>query len=699
MDYKEKYNLQNHQDNPQNREHTINGEYVDNNILNSLEELDLQKYWYIIKNNYWIILTTFLVIVISTLIYTFRQTPQYRATSTIIIEPDIQQAVNFNDFTQIRYTEEFFETQLKIINSRSVVKKTADILGLQSEDSTKDVISELIGRITIEPEENTQLVLLSVDNPNPEKAMKEVNTLANVYIYHNLEDRRVASRDAFTWLSEQLAILKSKVKQSEMELLKYKEKEDIVTLDRKQKLFEEKISETNESYNKAISKRIELETIIEEIEDLKQTDLIGSLPRIIENPLVQQLKQEQSKLEIELAKISKKYKPKHPKIIMLQSQIDNIDERLTIEVEKIIKSIEVETRISKSNENIIKKNLDGLKHESMRLAKQAIQYGVLKREATSNRELYEVLLHRMKETDISGNTNANNIRVVDKAILPKEPISPKKPRDILIAVIIGLVLGISICIFLDYFDNTIKKEEDIKAYFHETSLGSIPIGKDFSINGNNELNLINRSYREIKTTLNFYRKEHILNSILITSATPGEGKTTSVQFIGSTFAQTGSKTLIIDADLYNPKLAGLFNINSKLGLSDYFTNNNDVNEIIVETETENLSIIPSGLIPNNPSEIIGSRKMKELIDIVKNDFDIVIIDSPPVSAALEVAILGGYVDGIGFIVKANSITWQVINKSINKINLLKGKIIGVILTSVKHSDKSSYNYYYSKEHV
>ncbi|RLD61187.1 MAG: hypothetical protein DRJ05_03140, partial [Bacteroidetes bacterium] len=574
-----------------------------------------------------------------------------------------------------------------------------DILGLMPEDSTEDVTATLIGRITIEPEANTHLVLISIDDPDPEKAAKEVNTLANVYIYHNLEDRRVASRDAFTWLSEQLAILKSKVKQSEMELLKYKEEEDIVTLDRKQSLFEEKISESNENYNNAVSKRIELETIMGEIENLKQTDMVGSLPKIIENPLVQQLKQEQSKLEIQLAKISKKYKPKHPNIIMLQSQIDNIKKRLEDEVEKIIRGIEVETRISIANESIIKKNLDRLKHESMRLAKQAIQYGVLKREATSNRELYEVLLHRMKETDISGNTNANNIRVVDKAIVPKKPISPKKAMNMMIAIILGLGLGIGICISLDYFDNTIKEEEDIKAYFHETSMGSVPIGKDFSINGDKEFNQVNRSYREIKTTISFYRQEHVLNSLLITSATPGEGKTTTVQFIGSTFAQSGSKTLLIDADLYNPKLANLFKIKSKIGLSDFFTGNLDINEIILNTDTANLSIIPSGLIPPNPSEIIGSQKMKDLIETVKKDFDIVIIDSPTVSAALEVAALGGFVDGIGFIVKANTMTWQVINKSIDKIKSLKGKIIGVILTSAKHSDNSSYNYYYQKEHT
>ena len=322
----------------------INDKIINNITVPGLEEkIDLQRYWYIIRRRYWILIATFVIVVLSTVIYTFRQAPIYQATTTLLIEPDFPQVVEFSEVSQFSRTTEFYETQFKIINSRSVVKKTIDILGLSIDpesEETGDPVKAFQGRITIEPEPDTRLVNLSVDNPDPEAAANEVNTLARAYIQYNLEDRRASSKDAFTWLSEQLAVLKAKVKQSEMKLLEYKEEEDIVSLERRQALLEERISETNENYINAVTCRIELETMINEIENLKQLQMAESLPKILENSLVQQLKQEHSILELQLAKISKKYKPKHPNIIRLQSQIDNIKDRLSVEVEKIVKSIE-----------------------------------------------------------------------------------------------------------------------------------------------------------------------------------------------------------------------------------------------------------------------------------------------------------------------------------------------------------------------
>lgn len=680
----------------------INDKVINNIAVPGLEEkIDLQRYWYIIRRRYWVLIATFVVVVLSTVVYTFRQEPIYQATTTLLIEPDFPQVVEFSEVSQFSRTPEFYETQFKIINSRSVVKNTIDILGLSNDpesEETGDPVKAFQGRITIEPEPDTRLVNVSVDNPDPEAAANEVNTLARAYIQYNLGDRRASSKDAFTWLSEQLAVLKAKVKQSEMKLLEYKEEEDIVSLERRQALLEERISETNENYINAVTRRIELETMLNEIENLKQLQMAESLPKILENSLVQQLKQEHSMLELQLAKISKKYKPKHPNIIRLQSQIDNIKDRLSVEVEKIVKSIEIETRISEANENIIKNNLDNLKHESMRLAQQAIHYGVLKREAESNRNMYDVLLHRLKETDISGSVTANNIRVVDEAIVPLNPVTPDKMKNVIMSVIIGIGLGIGFCFLFEYLDNTIKTEEDVKLYLHESLLELVPKNKSVISVKNNEFNEINRSYREMKTTISFYSQEHVLNTLLVTSSVQEEGKTTTVYWLGNAFAQSGSKVLLIDADLFKPKLHKLFQLDHNAGLSDFYLHNKDINEIIIKTEIPNLSIISAGLIPPNPAEIIGSQKMKTLIESVKKNFDVVIIDSPPVTAALEVAALGNFTDGIAVVVKAHNQSWQIARKAITDLKSLKGNVLGVILTSVKHTDRSSY-YYYSKDHA
>ncbi len=666
----------------------------------SEDEFDLYRYLQIIRRRIWILITIFIIVFLSVTIKTFHQTPIYRATTTLIIEPDLPQILDLGEISSFRNSKDFLNTQFEIIKSYKVIKQTVDILGLANnsiEENSIDYVGAFQRMIKVEPIRDSRIVKISIDNSDAEKAVDFVNTLARAFINYNLEDSREASRDAFTWLTERLAILKASVKKSEMDLLKYKEEEDIVSLEKRQIMLEEKISGTNESFTDTQSKRIELETMINEIEQLEDFEMAESLPKILENSLVQTLKQEQSNIELKFAKISKKFKPKHPEIISLQSQLDNIKNRLNKEVEKIVKSIEIELRITKAKENTINRNLDNLKRQSMRLSKQAIQYGVLKREAETNRNMYDVLLHRLKETDISGSTTANNIRVVDEAKIPTKPIKPNKKMNLLIGLILGLAAGVGGCIVTDYFDNSIKDEEDIKLYLKEKLIGLIPKNKESSSNNINNSTEINRSYRELKTFINFHKQDHLLKTILITSAVKGEGKSTSVVFLGKELAQSGLKILLIDADMFNPQMGKHFKIENKIGLRDYYFEDKKNEEIIIKTEFENLSIIQAGLIPPDPSEIIGSNKMKSLIEKVKKDFDIILIDSPPISVALEVAVLGSFVDGIFVLVKANYKSWTVIKKALDTLKSLKGNIIGLILSFAKDSDKYRDYYYYSKK--
>jgi len=666
---------------------------------------ELLRYWNIIKERYWIFISTFIIVGLSGFIYTFNITPVYKATTTIIIEPDFPQVANLNTLSRVSNTDEFFQTQIKIINSRIVAEKTLDILhpiiNKQLEDdeeqpSKADLIDAFIARIDIETDKNTRLVELSMKNTDPKRATEEVNTLAKTYINYNLEDRRATSKDAFLWLSEQLSILKAKVENSEMDLLKYKEAENIVSLEKRQTLLEEQIAEANQNYIKTTTKYAELTTLLDEIKKLQNTEFAESLPRIIDNPLIQQLKQEKSKLEVEMAKVSKKYKPMHPVIVNIQSQIDNIKERLHIETEKIIKSIEIEARITEANIRTIENNSAKLKQMSMSLSKQAIQYGVLKREAESNKNMYDVLLFRLKETDISGRVTANNIRIVDEAIVSDSPVIPNTKLYLFATLVLALGLGAGFCFLAEFFDNTIKSENDIKLHLHETVLGVIPFNKNAHDINDDSFSHFNRSYNEIKTNIRFYQKEHMLKTVQITSAQESEGKTTTVYNIGKAFAQTGSKVLMMDADLFRPKLGKILQLQDTKGVSDYFINNVPASDCIMNTDIKNLFIMPAGLIPPNPSDLIGSSKMKELIDSVKNDYDIILIDSPPVNSTIDVSVLGSYADGIAMVIKAQNTSKQNLRKAIQGMKALNGNIIGTVITSSKYMDKFSYYLYGAK---
>jgi capsular exopolysaccharide synthesis family protein len=687
-------------------------EYLDKTVINEDQSFDIEqilRYVEILKQRRWVLLTTFIVVLISGIIYTFNVTPVYKATTTIIIEADIPQLVNIDNISTFSKSEEFFQTQLQIINSISVAEKTMQNLIAsdpgyikapaddddEEEKPTYETLAEgLIARTDIETEKNTRLVKLSIKNTDPQIAANEVNTLAKTYINYNLEDRKATSNDAFVWLSEQLAVLKAKVEKSEMDLLKYQEAENIVSLEKRQLLLEERIAETNDNYSKTTTKHMELETMLAEIKKLENWEQAESLPRILENPLVQQLKQQHSDLENQLAQISKKYKAKHPKIVNLETQITSIQERIKLEIDKTVKSIEIEAKIFESNIHTIENNLSTLKLESMGLAKQAIQYGVLKREAESNKNMYDVLLHRLKETDISGKVTANNIRIVDVAKVPQSPFVPNTKMYLMVTLFLAIVLGVGISLFIDFVDNTIKSEDDIRVFNREIIFGVVPVSKNMEDVSGDGFNHFSRAYNEIKSNISFYQKEHVLKTVLLTSSEQSEGKTTSVYNIAKAYAKTGYNTLMVDADLFRPQLGKLLKMNNNSGISDYILDNKSLNDIIFPTTEKNLSFLPSGLIPPNPAEVIGSEKMKHLFDQLKHqyNFDVILIDSPPINSTNEVSVLSSYMDGVILTIKAQHTTKQDIRKAIANLKSKGVNMIGTLLTSARYHGKFSYYY-------
>lgn len=660
------------------------------------DQLDIKHYIYIIQRRFWYFVVIFVVVFLLSLIHSFRQVPVYQAATTLIIEPDFPQIVNIDEFSQVKSSKEYYETQFNIIRSRNVLQKTLEILEPDVSAEFKDSdnpVNAFRSRISVEPVKDTRLVKIIISHTNPELAASQANGLADAYIQHNLEDRQKSSKSAFVWLAEQVKIMESNVEESERKLLKYKENEDIVSLDKRQSLLEERMSKTNEEYLREFNKRVELETMLHEIQGLQSDrEMSESLPQILDDPFIQQLKQEYSKTELELAKVSMKYKDKHPQVIALKSQLENINQRLQAEIRKIAKRIEIEWRIAKTKENTINSNLSAFKRESMHLANLAIEYGVLSREAESNRKLYEVLLHRMRETDISGNITYNNIRMIDQAQVPKSPVSPNRKRDAMLGLLLGLGLGIGVCFLLDYFDDTIWKEDDVTRYLNQPLMGMVPQVVDFH---GEDSTIIERAYREIRTVLNVYKKDHALKTLLLTSALKEEGKSTSVLSLGKSFAQLNLKVLLIDADLFKPTLSKQLGVVDHAGIYDYYFKGKPVDEIIVSTEYDKLFVVPSGLIAPNPSEILSSEKLQNLITQVKNEFDLVLIDSPPVTAALEIAAMGTVVDGIALVVRANKTSIAVIKRVLNNIKVMHGNMVGVILTWARQLNRYQDYYYYS----
>ncbi|MCI5224054.1 MAG: polysaccharide biosynthesis tyrosine autokinase, partial [Candidatus Electrothrix sp. AR4] len=355
------------------------------------------------------------------------------------------------------------------------------------------------------------------------------------------------------------------------------------------------------------------------------------------------------------------------------------------ESKKITNDLKIACRIIQDREVNVNNALQSLKKDSMRLAEQAIQYGVLKREAESNRQMYAVLLERLKQTDIGGSIVVNNIRVIDNARIPKKPFKPNIPRNLLLSGVLGLFIGTGLCFLIEFFDNSFRNENDVASRLNLPLIGTIPYSKSKNriiSNGNNKLeHLVSKEYQESKAMLDFHRQEGSLDTLLVTSALQSEGKTVSVAALGMAFAHAGTKVLLVDADITTTQsLSKIFSVDKASGLSDFFIKNNDPAGLIQKTTLDNLYLLPRGLTPADPAELLGSRKMKQLIHNMKGKFDLVIIDSPPVSVTLGVSLLGNFIDGTVFIIRSNSTSTSMARDAVDSLRKLKVNIIGALLT-------------------
>ncbi len=663
---------------------------------------EVRQYWYVVKRRRWIVLTTFVIVVLGTAIHNRYQVPVYRATATLIVEPNIPHLSGPGEIST-GDVRSFYQSQYEIIRSYGVAKMVVAALGdgEAGEGPSEAAIASFQRLISVEPIKNSGLVRVSMTDPDPELVARQVNTLVRMYIYRNLEDRRAASKDAFTFLSERLAILKAQVAKSENDLLEYKEQEDIVSLEKRQTLVEERLSELTERHTEAVLERSGLETALREARAIRaQPELVEGIPQLRGNGVLQGLNSDLIRLQLEHSQLAQKYKPKHPKIIQIQSRVENIRARREIEIDKAIRILEIEHRIRQQTEQGIGANLDQRKRQSRQLAQQAIQYGMLKRDAESNRQMYNVLLQRLKETDFSGSITINNIRVVDQARVPSAPLRPKT-RALATAALGSLLLGLILCFGVDYFDSALRSEHEVQLYLGSSVLGIVPRVKDLEGHpegrrARQDSAAVHRAYSDVKTGLDFFSQEHVLRSLLVTSAVASEGKTTGVTHLGRKFADAGLRVLLIDADLGRPELHRRFGLQPEAGLSDHLLDQRPVEEILVDSGTPGLRILPAGLIPPNPAELLGSPAMIELIEDLKTRFDLIILDSPPCSLGLEVAALGSRVDGVAFVVKAHSTSRTVVRRALLKLEQFRGNLVGIVLNGLDPSSEElddGYGYY------
>jgi len=713
-------------------------------------EVNLRDYWKVIRKRRWTITAFFLIIFISTAIMTFTMKPIFRGTTTILINTENPQIVDFKEIFAVNTMDlDYYQTQYKILESRTLAKRVVQSLKLPEHpeflpgppppfwEGLSNIYNSLFGlfpsfaknnlseknpsgtemetrlvnsflnKLKIEPIRNSRLVKIHFDSYYPELSRQVPDHLASNYIQQNLENRFAVTEQAKTWLTQQLDGLKAKVESADEALQAFGLKHDIISLEEKENVTMQRLTELNEALIKAESDRMAKEALYRQTKNQN----FDAFPSILENKLIMDLKQAYIQFEAQYMKLSETFKPGYPEMVRLKNQMDTIEKQLNQEIKKIIHGIKNDYESSLKREFLIQKAFDQQKVRVMEMKDKAIQYNILKREADTNRELYKGLLQRMKEAGVSAGITASNIQVVDQAENPIKPYRPNKRLNLMLAAVVGLFLGVGIAFFFEYLDNTVKTSEDVEQLIHLPSFGMVPEisserrkrlekGASFPvelITHGHPKSMLSEAYRNIRTSILLSFSERPPRKILLTSPNPAEGKTTTVINTGIALAQTGVRVVVVDTDMRKPRIHKIFGEENEVGLSNFLSGNAELESILKKTGIPNLFFIPSGPIPPNPSELIGSNLFKSMMKCLEERFDHIVLDSPPVLGFADSTILSTFVDGIILVVAGGKTPRETLERAKEVLQQVSAKILGVVINRVDIR-RSDYGYYYYRYH-
>jgi len=455
---------------------------------------------------------------------------------------------------------------------------------------------------------------------------------------------------------------------------------------------------------RAKTERIAKEAMYRELQAMQGDPArLDTFPAILSNGFIQQQKAELADLQRQYAQLSDKLGDKHPDIIKIKSAILLSQNKLNGEIGKVVQSVRNEYQAAVTQEGSLLAALDQQKSEALAMNRKGIEYGVLARDAASNRQIFDSLLQRTKETGISGELKTSNIRVVDAAEPAQRPASPRTRSNLILAFAAGLMLAVGIAFFFDYVDNRIKNPDQMRDELGLPFLGLVPVafGDAPALISDARVPVaFSEAFRSLRTNVVFSSAEEGLRSLAVTSTAPSEGKTVVATNLAVAIAQTGARVLLIDADMRRARVHSVFDKPQHPGLSDFLVGRTKVSETVHATQVRSLWVMPAGTPPPNPSELLSSKRFADLVASLGQHFDWAIIDTPPIMPVTDAAIVGHVVSGMVFVVGAEMTNRHTARRAVDQLRRGEARFVGAVLNRVdlKHQGYY-YSHYYRREYA
>jgi polysaccharide biosynthesis transport protein len=668
----------------------------------------------------------------------------FQASAQIMIEDERATAVpglNSTDTTFYEDPEPYYNTQYRILKGRDLTRRVIAKLNLASVpefngtaaepstpativhdavqrglqaigvnkrvvretpriDETPDesnVVSGFIGRVDVAPIRGSRLVNVMFTARDPEFAAKAVNTLVDEYVDQNLQVRVASSQNMLEWLATEIDKQQKKVQDSEQALTDYREKQNAMSLDDKQNIVTQRLSQLNDALIAVRTKKAQKEALYNQVRSMSASTSPDAIPAIAQNAQVQSIKNRIAELQQQRAQLSEKYGEKWPALQAVQANLQEAKTQLDTETTRALQSIKNDYETAVLEERTLSANLDAGKADAQDLSRKSVGYNVMEREAKSNRAVYESLLAREKELSVASNSRANNVRVIDRAEVPRAPLTPGGRRTWLMSFAVGLALAVGVAFGLDYLNDTIRTPEDAVKWLRTPFLGLVPAVRGDAhpvLTSAHVPHDFGEAFRSLRTSLVGKYPAQGTKIMVVTSAQPLEGKTTTAANIAMALAYGGLRVLLVDADMRRPGLHRPLRLTNERGLSQVLIGQARVRDVIQRTVDPNLLAITAGKAPPNPSELLASERMKTLIaNLSHGPFDWIVIDTPPVLAVTDAVILAPLVSGVTFVVGAEMTRRRLAARALETITGAQPKITAVVLNKV---DFARNKYYYSR---
>lgn len=664
---------------------------------------DLRDLLRIASAQRWLITVVVALVVAATGLFTFTATPYYRAKVRVLIERHNANPTSFQEIYQLGTgSDDYYSTQHKILESRAVA--AAAIASLSAEDRASypaapgaDPVAEFLRLRQVLPVPKSRLVDVAVDHPDPAVAARAAEALVEAYVQNGLARLEHASSDALAKLQKDAAGLQHKLLAAESAVQEFKQKHEIVATSDRQNLVAARLEKLTEELAEIERTRSDAAARLRTA-GARATDAAwaGELPEVLDNAVIANCKRALLEARAERSQLAQTYRDQHPRMLAIANRIGAVEAQLRDEVAAVHAGLQRQLERADSRAADVKQRIADQTKALLELEGKTSQYGLLVEEAEATRKLHDTVLARLKEVQLIHGAEQTNVHRIGDAERSAGPVRPNKLLNLFLALLGGLVLAGSLAFTVELCDRTLKTEEDVARVLGLPLLGLVPRlpGKrptDGSLDAEtlDERSALSEAFRTIRTALAFSGKRHALRTLAITSAAPTEGKSLVAISLAVAFARGGKRVLLVDADLRRPRQHRAFALPPGEGLSSVLIGTRLLAEVVHATPIANLHVLPCGVIPPNPVELLGGPCMRPALDAMLAGYDLVVFDSPPVGVVSDASVVGSMVDHVLFVVRSCRTHRTHARRAVAQLHATGADVAGTI---VNNSDARAHRY-------